>query len=112
MFGFVVSGLRMPAGVEVMRSRAGVRIRPALGGVAQFSGVWETVIMAKRSLRVLKRVSGTASLGVCEACNVQFSANPHQLGQAGVLQQFNAHKCDPAQNVAAIEKKPDKVPRK
>jgi len=74
-------------------------------GVAQFSGVWETVIMAKRSLRVLKRVSGTASLGVCESCNAQFVANPRQLGQAGVQQQFNAHKCDSQQSVAPMAKK-------
>jgi hypothetical protein len=61
--------------------------------------------MAKRSLRVLKRVSNIASLGVCEACNAQFSANPRQLGQAGVQQQFNAHKCDatPASAPAAKE---------
>jgi hypothetical protein len=65
--------------------------------VAQFSWVWETVTMAKRSLRVLKRVSNVASLGVCEFCKTQFSADPRQLGQAGVQQQFNAHKCDARQ---------------
>jgi hypothetical protein len=50
--------------------------------------------MAKRSLRILKRVSNVPSLGVCESCNAQFSADPRQLGQAGVQQQFNLHKCD------------------
>lgn len=50
--------------------------------------------MAKRSLRILKRVSGTPSLGICELCNTQFSADPRQLGQSGVQQQFNAHKCE------------------
>jgi len=62
--------------------------------VAQFSSVWETVVMAKRSLRTLKRVSNIPSLGVCESCHMQFSADPRQLGQAGVQQQFNAHKCE------------------
>jgi len=75
--------------------------------VAQFPGVWETVIMAKRSLRVLKRVSNIASLGVCEACNAQFSANPRQLGQAGVQQQFNAHKCEVTQGSAPIARDKD-----
>jgi hypothetical protein len=50
--------------------------------------------MAKRSLRILKRVSNVPSLGVCESCNAQFSADPRQLGQSGVQQQFNLHKCD------------------
>jgi hypothetical protein len=77
--------------------------------VAQFSGVWETVNMAKRSLRILKRVGGTASLGVCEACSAQFSADPRQLGQSGVQQQFNAHKCDIAQKVAPVAKEAAKV---
>jgi len=51
--------------------------------------------MAKRSLRITKRVSNVPSRGICEACNAQFSADPRQLGQAGVQQQFNAHKCAP-----------------
>jgi hypothetical protein len=71
--------------------------------------VWETVIMAKRSLRVLKRVSNIASLGICEACNMQFSADPRQLGQAGVQQQFNAHKCDAAKSASPAAKETAKV---
>ena len=106
-----------PARVEVQLSRrrrvrlagrAGASILPR-GVVAQFSGVWETVNMAKRSLRILKRVGGTASLGVCEACSAQFSADPRQLGQSGVQQQFNAHKCDIAQKVAPVAKEAAKV---
>ena len=77
--------------------------------VAQFALVWETVIMAKRSLRVLKRVSNIASLGVCESCNAQFSADLRQLGQAGVQQQFNAHKCDAQKNTAPQAKETAKV---
>jgi len=68
--------------------------------VARFRSVWETVVMAKRSLRTLKRVSNTPSLGICESCHMQFSADPRQLGQAGVQQQFNAHKCEAMQNAA------------
>jgi len=58
--------------------------------------------MARRSLRILKRVSGIASRGICELCNAQFSADPRQLGQAGVQQQFNAHKCDGTQNAGPV----------
>jgi hypothetical protein len=68
--------------------------------------------MAKRSLRVLKRVSNVPSLGICELCNTQFSADPRQLGQAGVQQQFNAHKCDARQNPAPIAKETAKVAEK
>jgi hypothetical protein len=53
-------------------------------------------MMAKRSLRILKRVSNIPSLGICESCGTQFSADPRQLGQAGVQQQFNLHKCENA----------------
>lgn len=60
--------------------------------------------MAKRSLRILKRVSNVPSLGICESCNAQFSADPRQLGQAGVQQQFNAHKCEALQNVVPSTK--------
>ena len=77
--------------------------------VARFPGVWETGIMAKRSLRILKRVSNVPSRGVCEACNMQFSADPRQLGQSGVQQQFNAHKCDASKNAAPIAKESAKV---
>jgi len=77
--------------------------------VAQFPGLWETGTMAKRSLRILKRVSNVPSLGTCESCHTQFSANPRQLGQSGVQQQFNAHKCAVGQNAAPIEKEAAKV---
>ena len=30
---------------------------------------------------------------------MQFSADPRQLGQSGVQQQFNAHKCEAVQSV-------------
>jgi len=40
---------------------------------------------------------------------MQFSADPRQLGQAGVQQQFNAHKCDTGQNAAPIAREAAKV---
>jgi hypothetical protein len=78
-----------------LESRGRLSLR---GRVARFPSVWETGGMAKRSLRVLKRVSNVPSLGICESCNAQFSADPRQLGQSGVQQQFNAHKCEATQN--------------
>jgi hypothetical protein len=77
--------------------------------VAHFPGLWETGIMAKRSLRIMKRVSNVPSLGMCELCKMQFSADPRQLGQSGVQQQFNAHKCDASQNAAPVKKEAAKV---
>ncbi|MGD1215128.1 MAG: hypothetical protein ABR861_09095 [Terriglobales bacterium] len=65
--------------------------------------------MAKHSLRILKRVSNVPSLGICESCNMQFSADPRQLGQAGVQQQFNAHKCDTGKTAAPIAGETAKV---
>jgi hypothetical protein len=98
MFGFL-TGVQQPRAARV-------------AVVARFPGVWETGIMAKRSLRILKRVSNVPSRGICEACNAQFSADPRQLGQSGVQQQFNAHKCDARQNAAPIAKEPSKVAEK
>jgi hypothetical protein len=34
---------------------------------------------------------------------MQFTADPRQLGQAGVQQQFNAHKCETAQKTTTTE---------
>jgi hypothetical protein len=59
-------------------------------------------IMAKRSLRIMKRVSSIPSRGICESCGAQFSADPRQLGQSGVQQQFNAHKCVTGQNAQPV----------
>jgi hypothetical protein len=42
---------------------------------------------------------------------MQFTADPRQLGQAGVQQQFNAHKCDTGQNPVP-NNVPDKAPIK
>ncbi len=57
-----------------------------------------TVPRQRRSLRIVKRVKNAPVLGICEYCNMQFSADP--LGQpaeaqATMQQQFNAHKCRP-----------------
>ena len=84
--------------------RARTPVSPRAWVVARFPSVWETGGMAKRSLRILKRVSNVPSLGICESCNAQFSADPRQLGQSGVQQQFNAHKCEAIQNVVPSTK--------
>jgi hypothetical protein len=50
--------------------------------------------MAKRKLRIVRE---TPQLGVCEYCNVQFSAIT-QLGapnRVAIQEQFKAHKCKP-----------------
>jgi hypothetical protein len=65
--------------------------------------------MAKRSLRILKRVSNVPSLGICESCNAQFSADPRQLGQPGVQHQFNAHKCENSTSAAPVAGEKAKV---
>ncbi len=51
--------------------------------------------MANRKLRIEKQTRGIPVLGVCEACHQEFSADPRSLGQSGIQQQFNHHKCAP-----------------
>ena len=64
--------------------------------------------MPKRKLRIVREVGGTALLGVCEYCNMQFAATLIPLGedeQNDVHEQFNAHKCkreDASQAAARI----------
>jgi hypothetical protein len=56
--------------------------------------------MAKRALRIIRRVKNVPVLGMCELCNMQFPArqpaSDQASAQAGIQQQFNAHKCKPA----------------
>jgi hypothetical protein len=54
--------------------------------------------MAKRNLRIIKRVRNIPLVGTCEFCNMQFHFEPHphsqpSEGQAAIQQQFNAHTC-------------------
>jgi len=54
--------------------------------------------MAKRNLRIIRRVKNVPVLGICEYCNMQFPAplHPHiqqAEAQAAIQQQFNAHTC-------------------
>ena len=65
--------------------------------------------MAKRKLRIIRRINDAPVLGICEFCNMQFPAHEPFSGQpeaqADIQQQFNAHKCkreDFAQNAARI----------
>lgn len=57
--------------------------------------------MPKRNLRIIKRVKNVPVIGICEACGVQFQAEHQPAGQqaraqAVIQQQFNTHKCQPA----------------
>jgi hypothetical protein len=65
--------------------------------------------MAKRNLRIIKRVKNIPLLAVCDACNAQFFTNPNSQGQMGSAQsaiqhQFNAHKCkvDDSKKASAV----------
>ena len=52
--------------------------------------------MPKRKLLIVREDNGTALLGVCEYCNMQFGATLVSLGeedQTSVQEQFEAHKC-------------------
>jgi hypothetical protein len=50
--------------------------------------------MAKRNLRIVKRVRNVPVLGICEHCKAQFSGNPNMgNAQSAIQEQFNAHKC-------------------
>jgi hypothetical protein len=49
--------------------------------------------MLKRSLRIIKKTKNIPVRGVCESCNTEFFADPRNLGQAAIQQQFNMHKC-------------------
>ena len=64
--------------------------------VALESGLWETVGMAKRNLRIVKRVRNVPVLGICEYCDTQFSGDPSTgNAESAIQKQFNAHKCKP-----------------
>ena len=57
--------------------------------------------MTKRNLRIVKRVKNVPVIGICEFCKVEFQAGHQPVGQqaraqAVIQQQFNAHKCEPA----------------
>jgi hypothetical protein len=53
--------------------------------------------MPKRNLRIVKRVRNVPVLGICEYCHAQFSGNPNMgNAQSAIQEQFNVHKCKPA----------------
>lgn len=62
--------------------------------------------MAKRMLRIVKRVRNVPVLGICEHCNAQFSGDPNMgNAQSAIQEQFNVHKCkseDAGQSAARI----------
>jgi hypothetical protein len=54
--------------------------------------------MAKRNLKVVKRIRNIPVLGICELCDAQFHVEPRPHGQpsesqSAMQQQFNAHIC-------------------
>ena len=50
--------------------------------------------MPKRNLRIVKRVRNTPVMGVCDACNTEFTGDPRMgNAQSAIQSQFNAHKC-------------------
>jgi hypothetical protein len=52
--------------------------------------------MAKRKLRIVKRVRNVPVLGICECCNAQFSGDPNMgNAQSAIQEQFNSHACKP-----------------
>ena len=57
--------------------------------------------MPKRNLRIIKRVKNVPVIGICESCKLEFHAEHQPAGQqsraqAVIQQQFNTHKCVPA----------------
>ena len=65
----------------------------ALGG-----GLWDTVGMAKRALRVVKNLGRTPALAMCTVCGQTFETPMGALesvkaAEANLQQQFYVHKC-------------------
>jgi hypothetical protein len=61
--------------------------------------------MPTRKLRIVKRVRNVPVLGICEACNTEFSGDPFRgNAQSAIQRQFNMHKCE---FEAAIKGDPD-----
>ena len=50
--------------------------------------------MAKRNLRIVKRVRNVPVIAICELCNTEFLGDPNMgNAQSAIQSQFNAHKC-------------------
>ena len=61
-------------------------------------GLWDTVDMAKRALRVVKNLGRTPALAVCTVCGQAFETPMGALvsvtdAEANLQQQFYVHKC-------------------
>ncbi len=56
-------------------------------------GLWETVFMPKRNLRILKKPPAT--VGICEACNQRFTSHLRNADKSEweVSTLFSRHKC-------------------
>ena len=66
--------------------------------------------MAKRNLRIVRRVNDAPCIGICESCNAQLVVPSYLIGNedeasANLHDQFDKHKCKPLdanQNAARI----------
>jgi hypothetical protein len=76
------------------------------------SRLWETLLMPKRNLRVIKWVGTVPAIGVCTLCNRQFKVPMTAMkrvsdAQGSLRVQFTEHKCkreDASQTAARIVK--------
>jgi hypothetical protein len=72
--------------------------------------------MAKRKLRIVKRVRNVPVLGICEGCDAQFSGNPNMgNAQSAIQEQFNSHPCkrlDAGEGTAPVAKVAKEAPAK
>ena len=68
-------------------------------GVVMAGGLWKTVGMAKRALRVVKNLGRIPAVAVCTVCGKAFEAPLGALvsvkdAEANLQQQFYGHRCD------------------
>jgi hypothetical protein len=69
--------------------------------------------MPKRKLRIVKRVRNVPVLGICEACNRQFSGDPNMgNAQSAIQEQFNSHPCKPLAATPSATPTARKTPEK
>ena len=68
-------------------------------GISRARGLWQTVSMAKRALRVVKHLGRIPALAACTVCGATFETPLGALvsvkdAEANLQQQFYGHKCD------------------
>jgi len=83
--------------IKIMISPLKSKVNLVHRGAGQ-DGLWETVFMPKRDLRIVKWMGSTPAIGVCEFCSRQFKTPMSALtrtadAQANLQEQFDRHKC-------------------